>query len=343
MNQRRFVVAVLPLPFLVLLLTLRPIGAQAWEPQGHQTVGGIADQLLVGSNTAKKVRSVLGSNLQTATVWADCAKGVGQVKVGAPFTYGGSGTYPECKYYENPASQAAMEDFVKRNATHCYSNSSDEVCRHKSFHYTDVSTLQPRYNAALVGTGPHDIVAAIQACIAVLQGLPSPVPFDIRGQTEALRLLSHYLGDVHQPLHVVSVYLDKSGHVVDPDVGTFDPKTDTKGGNMIDDGGSRLHSVWDGIPGKLATNLLAGEGAAAARQLPATAGSVTSWAVSWASDTVASAQPAYSALTFGPQASTGHWPATHGRDYSQNREALQRQQLIKGGARLAELLRAIWP
>ena len=347
MKLSRSVVAAsyLPSPVLALafLLALLPGRTQAWGPQGHQTVGGIADQLLAGSHTAQKVRSVLGSNLQTAAVWADCAKGVGQVKIGAPFVYAGSGHYPECSYYENPASQAAMESFVQRNATHCYSNSSDEVCRHKSFHFTDVSTLQTRYDSAVVGAGPHDIVAAIQACIAVLQGGPSPAPFDIRGQTEALRLLTHYLGDVHQPLHVVSVYLDKTGHVVDPDAGAFNPKTDTKGGNIIDDGSSRLHSVWDGIPGALTTKLLAGEGANAARQMTATKGPVTVWAVSWASDTVASASPAFSALTFGPQASNGHWPATHGSDYSQNRQALQRQQLIKGGARLAELLRTIWP
>jgi hypothetical protein len=343
MKLIRVVVAALCSPLLALLWVLLSLPAQAWGPHGHQTVGAIADQLLVGSNTAKKVRSVLGSNLQTAAVWADCAKGVGQVKVGAPFVYDGSGPYPECDYYENPASQAAMEAFVKRNATHCYSNSSDEVCRHKSYHYTDVSTRQTRYNPAAAGAGPHDIVAAINACIAVLQGRPSPAPFDIRGQTEALRLLTHYLGDVHQPLHVVSVYLDKFGHVVDPDSGPFDPKTDTKGGNVIDDGSSRLHSVWDSIPGTLAIKLLAGEGASAARQLPATTGAVTAWPTVWASDTVVSAQPAFSALTFGPQASNGHWPAAHGRDYSRNREALQRQQLIKGGARLAELLRAIWP
>lgn len=326
----------------LLMLPLSPLAAQAWGPHGHQTVGGIADQLLAGSDTAKKIRRVLGSNLQTAAVWADCAKGVGQVKIGAPFVYDGSGPYPECDYYENPASQAALEAFVKRNAKRCYSNSSDEVCRHKSFHYTDVSTLQTRYDPSVAGANPQDIVAAINACVAVLQGNSSPQPFDIRGKTEALRLLSHYLGDLHQPLHVVSVYLNKTGLVIDPDTGTFDPKTATKGGNLIDDGSRRLHSLWDGIPGRLAVKLLAGEGAVAARQIPATPGPVAEWAVNWASDTVVSAQPAFSALTFGPQASNGHWPASHARGYSRNREALQRQQLIKGGARLAELLRTIW-
>lgn len=333
----------LPPSIAAALLLLLCASAQAFGPHGHQTVGGIADQLLAGTPTARQLRSLLGSNLQTAAVWADCAKGVGQVKAGAPLAYDGSGPYPECDYYENPASQAAMEDFVRRNAKSCYSNSSDEVCRHKSYHYTDVSPLRDRYATGLAGTSDHDIVSAIDACVRVLQGRKSPAPFDIRGKKEAVRLLAHYLGDMHQPLHVVSIYLDKAGREVDPDAGLFDPKTTTKGGNLIDDGSSKLHSEWDGIPGRLAVGLLAGEGAAAARLLPATPGPIDGWPEAWASDTLRSGKAALTVLRFGPQGSDGRWPATHPASYSKDREALQRQQIVKAGARLAELLRALLP
>lgn len=317
--------------------------AQAFGPHGHQTVGGLADQLLAGTPTAQRVRSLLGSNLQTAAVWADCAKGVEQVKAGAPLAYDGSGPYPECDYYENPASQAALEDFVRRNAKSCYSNSSDEVCRHKSYHYADVSPLRDRYAKGLAGTSDHDIVSAIDACVAVLKGRKSPPPFDIRGKKEAVRLLAHYLGDLHQPMHVVSIYLDKSGREVDPDAGTFNPKTSTKGGNLIDDGSSKLHGEWDNIPGRLATQLLGGEGLADARRVPATPGAVDGWPETWASDTLRSGKAALMVLHFGPQGPGGRWPATHPASYSKDREALQRQQIVKAGARLAELLRTLLP
>ncbi|MET0518992.1 MAG: S1/P1 nuclease [Burkholderiaceae bacterium] len=326
-----------------LLLLAAAAQAPAFGPHGHQAVGGIADQLLAGTPAGRQVRSLLGSNLQVAAVWADCAKGVGQKQAGAPFVYDGSGPYPECSYYENPSSQAAMEDFVRRNAKNCYSNSSDEVCRHKSYHYTDVSLLQNHYARGLAGTSDHDVVAAIQACIAVLQGRKSPAPFDIRGKKEALRLLAHYLGDVHQPLHVVAVYLDPRGRIVDPDVGAFDPRTSTKGGNLVLDGSSKLHAQWDSVPGALIGKLLAGEGAGAARQLPATPGPVDGWAVAWASDTIVVGKPALSVLHFGARGADGNWPATHPASYPKDREALQRQQIVKAGARLAELLRAIWP
>lgn len=317
--------------------------AQAFGAHGHQTVGGIADQLLRGSPTARQVRNILGSNLQTAAVWADCAKGVGQAKQGAPFVYDGTGPYPECDYYENPASQRAMEAFVRRNALRCYGNSSDEVCRHKSYHYTDVATAQPRYARGLVGTSDHDLVAAIQACVAVLRGEASPAPFNIASKKEALRLLSHYLGDLHQPMHVVSVYLDAAGQVLNPDTGVFDPKTNTKGANTLVLKGSKLHALWDGVPGSLVTRLLAGEGATAAAQVPATAGALESWPEAWATETLVVGQPTLSVLSFAPRDAKGVWKATAPADYKAHREALQREQMVKAGARLAELLRAIWP
>jgi hypothetical protein len=37
------------------------------------------------------------------------------------------------------------------------------------------------------------------------------------------------------------------------------------------------------------------------------------------------------------------WQATLPEDYAQRREALQREQLLKASARLAQLLRAIFP
>src|SRR5580698_3745071 len=49
----------------------------AWSAPGHETVGAIADSLLVGTNAQKQVASILGSErLKTASLWADCAKGV---------------------------------------------------------------------------------------------------------------------------------------------------------------------------------------------------------------------------------------------------------------------------
>jgi hypothetical protein len=52
-------------------------------------------------------------------------------------------------------------------------------------------------------------------------------------------------------------------------------------------------------------------------------------------------------LSFGAEADPGkkmeHWPVTEPADYASARAAVQKAQLVKGGARLAQLLAAIWP
>ena len=62
--------------FGLVALAMAGAPAQAWGPHGHQAVGAIADQLIAGTPTEKKVRRILGSSLQTASAWADCARAV---------------------------------------------------------------------------------------------------------------------------------------------------------------------------------------------------------------------------------------------------------------------------
>ena len=43
-----------------------------------------------------------------------------------------------------------------------------------------------------------------------------PQPFSFETKQEALRVLAHLVGDVHQPLHVGAIYLDAPGNAVNP-------------------------------------------------------------------------------------------------------------------------------
>lgn len=214
-----------------LLAGLLPCSAVlAWNSDGHQTVGAIADQLIAGTPTATQVRKILGSTLRTAAVWADCAKGVVHGSDGT-FKYVINPRYKECLPYETTAGKKLMVDFVKRNWDSCNPTAGDDPC-HKQYHYTDVASEHNAYAKNLEGTSDHDIVSAITAAIAELQGGAAPAPFNLKNKREALRLLAHYAGDIHQPLHVVAVYLDAAGHQVDPDGGTFDPGSKTRGGRI---------------------------------------------------------------------------------------------------------------
>ncbi len=330
---------------VALMLTAQPGPAAAWGPEGHQDVGAIADQLIAGTPTAKKVRQILGGTLQTAAVWADCARGV-EGSTGQ-WAYPKPGVYKDCAIYENPASKAAMVAFVDRNASRCGFRVSSTQCRHKAYHFVDLPLAHTHYDPALPGTAPNDLVHATGAAISVLKGAKSAAPFNIQGQREALRLLTHYVGDLHQPLHVGAIYLDDAGASLDP----ANPKDahdhGNAGGNQISIEGRNLHALWDDIPAKMHKDLLGGAGRAQARQVATQAGNPDQWPTEWASDTAAEASKAFEGLTIGGKASTPQgvaWPATAPEPaYRQAREALQHQQLLKAGARLAQLLTTLFP
>lgn len=315
--------------------------AQAWGPDGHQAVGAIADQLIAGTPTAKKVRQVLGGNLQAASVWADCAKAV--ESSGGTWTYTKAGTYPECALFESAASQAAMVAFVKRNATRCGGFASAAQCRHKAYHYTDIAIQHDRYDPALPGANPNDLVHAIGAAITVLQGGPSPAPIRIVGQREALRLLAHYIGDLHQPLHVGSIYLDDAGRPLNPATAQEAHAHDNAGGNQLMLKGWKLHAVWDDVPAKQTQALMTGAGATEARQVKKATGPMDRWPTAWASDTLADADQAFKGLQIAPKAGDTWAVSATEPDYRLAREALQRAQIVKAGARLAQIVTALWP
>ena len=326
-----------------LLLVASP--AAAWGPSGHAAVGAIADQLIAGTPAAKKVRAILGSNLQTAAGWADCARSV--ESSGGVWSYVKPGTWPSCKLYENPASEAALIDFVKRNASRCGGFASSVQCQHKSYHFVDLSLQHTKYDPDLPGAGPTDLVHAINASLAVLEGGKSPAPIDIRGQREALRLLTHYLGDLHQPLHVGSIYLDDAGHVLNPANEKDAHDHSNAGGNSIMVGSSKLHGLWDDVSDKLLKQMVGGPGLTEARAVPATPGAMPTWAAGWAGETVGEAGKAFKDLKIGAKhagAMGAEWPATAAEPaYRQAREALQHEQLVKAGARLAQILTTLWP
>ena len=313
----------------------------AWGPYGHQAVGAIADQLIAGTPTAKKVRQVLGGNLQMASVWADCARAV-ESSAGT-WSYTKSGTYKDCAGFESPASQAAMVAFVKRNASHCGGFASPAQCRHKAYHFTDIAIQHDQYDPALPGAHPNDLVHAIGAAINVLQGGQSPAPINIVGQREALRLLSHYIGDLHQPLHVGSIYLSDAGQPLNPANAQEARRHDNAGGNQLLLKGWKLHAVWDDLPGKLGTPLMTGAGATEARKVKKATGPIERWPTVWASDTLADADQVFKGLKIAPKAGDT-WAVTATEpDYRLAREALQRAQIVKAGARLAQLVTTLWP
>jgi hypothetical protein len=330
----------------------------AFGAEGHSTVGAIADQLLAGSNAAAQVNTILGGlSLQNAAVWADCAKNVNPSQ---NYTYSRAGSFKarsnsrsaayftSCTQYETHELQAEMSDFVRRNDTNCARKPSEESC-HKQYHYSDVAVQRKRYAKGLTGTRRDDVVAAVAAASRVLQGGTAPAPFNIKNKREALFILAHTVGDIHQPLHVGAVYLSASGKRVNPDTGVFNPQTETRGGNQLvvsNQGASQkrtnFHHLWDEIPAAQTAAHINQAWLTRARATPITPGAVFDWSSVWANETLHASQQAFSGLKFSPR-QNGEWHVSLPANYAEKMASIKEQQLTKAGARLAQVLQAIWP
>ncbi|MES2300317.1 MAG: S1/P1 nuclease [Pseudomonadota bacterium] len=180
------------------------VDALAWGNDGHRVVGAIADKLIVGTHAQQQVAALLlpGESLESVANWADCVKG----------TYCGPQT-PE------------MQAYVSANA------------KHNEYHYADIPFQSAHYEEGAVGSNENDIVHIMRQAIAALQGkdddASNPHHFTKR---QALMVLTHLAGDIHQPLHVGAAYVGKDGKFVAPaaraqvdTVNVFD----SRGGNSL--------------------------------------------------------------------------------------------------------------
>jgi hypothetical protein len=336
--------------FLALLLLVVSAAwscpSYSWGPTGHELVGQTADALLT-PNAKTQVSKILGYSLETAAPWLDCVK-----SVNSSFRYVINPMYQKpCDPFMPNATNATlnslpevkrMDDYVQRNWSNCQGRPG-KGC-HEEYHFADVDP-QNRGYGDFYGTSEHDIVHAINAALMVLQDKPSLAPFAIKDKKEALFLLAHLLGDLHQPLHVGAVYLSSAGHEVHPDKASMTAQqkeaSATAGGNFIELGSKNVHAIWDEVPGTWPPTLR-DKVVAQGKTVPKTPGKLETLAVVWASDTIVETGKAFTGLTFGTKAGKD-WPATATADYHKHVSALAQEQVAKGGARLAQLLNTIWP
>jgi len=333
----------LRLTALLLALCCTPISSVAWGPDGHRSVGAIADALLRGSKAGAKVSLILDqSTLEQVAVWADCVKGIAPEK---EFSYTSAGRYPECAAFETTAGIAAMAAYVRRNHDACKPAFDEESC-HKQYHYADVTLQHAHYKTGYVGTSDHDIVHAIHAAVLVLQGQPQPSPFHFADQREALTVLTHLVGDLHQPLHVGSVFLNSDGKIVNPDEGHYDRGSNTVGGNALQCPCGNFHSLWDDIPQQFKGGRMNEALIGKARNIARTSGAASRWPESWADAAIADAKLVFKGAQFGkstPNQRGNSWSIALPLEYERLMARVKEDALVNAGARLAQLLQTVWP
>jgi hypothetical protein len=193
---------------LLFLLVVWAHVASGYGPIGHQNVGAVADLKLAGTPAGKKVAELLdGITLEKASVIADEIKGWDKLGADDPGIF---------HYAAHPKIDAQLRDFWRANQPTRDPNSP--MPSHHWFHYTDVPVRDPeKYSDGKVGRSKWDIVQMIRFCVRVLKG--DEPENNVRKITKpiAVILLAHYVGDIHQPLHVGAEYFDSKGRAINPE------------------------------------------------------------------------------------------------------------------------------
>jgi len=310
---------------ILLLVSCGATTAFGWGEEGHKTIGAMADKLIAGTPAAVHVHDLLGDEtLSTASIWADQVKG-------------------------RKDQTSEMLQFKQDNPNHYV------------FHYTDIPFEEPRYRDDSIGATNVDVVHAIPACILILEGRAAEqtVLTNVSPRV-ALRLLVHYIEDLHQPLHAGSGYLNGT-NFVDPN-GYGKPYTGDLGANRLIFGGTNnLHFFWDVTVVRMdMTNAhvqTPAEFAATLLSKPAPAwedsGPLLNWDRDWANESVALSAKVHDVTVVDEDDShtdnrTGApRPQWDIKDLSPEYIAWScktaEEQMTKAGYRVAATLEAIWP
>jgi hypothetical protein len=199
-----------------LIMMIFAGSAYSYGPRGHALVGAIADSRV--SSTAStavktKLKALLdGLTLQEAATLPDSIKTWDKDPNGFHVT-------------GHPTIETALRAFVAANP-------AGGSISHHDFHFTDVPVFgKETYSSGQVGRSNFDIVHMIPFCISVLRNQTPETNARKITKPVAVILLAHYLGDIHQPLHVGAEYFTATGT-------PFDPIPTNKG--FADEGGNKL-------------------------------------------------------------------------------------------------------
>jgi hypothetical protein len=332
----------------------------AWDYPGHRMVGAIAD--LVLSKHFKKTHDEVSKLLTTkdangndvtrtlsqAAVFPDCAK-------------------PNNEQFCGRRSSEEEKAYVKKNP------------HHNNYHFTDVPLGQLAYVPFSAGTDEYDVVQMINYVVKQLRAKAPKDKPKLRDvsltDTEAVWLLAHLVGDIHQPLHVGGIYFDKTtcATSVDPNLipGGMVNVASTNGGNFIElvalapapavPPTDQLHLFWDStaVAAAMQAEGLTGAEQEFARLLAAeapagwqSAEDPGRWAEQWVAEIMPIARDAHasSRITITPKppriSDTGKvtcgWTAAIKPEYNKWASQRAREQIQKAGFRLAALLAAIF-
>jgi hypothetical protein len=212
---------------------------RAYGPDGHKIIGAIADRKLAGTPTGARISELLdGYTLEEASIMADTIKQWDKPGIDDPKVQ---------KYFSShPKIADQLREFWKANPP--TTDAKSAIPSQHWFHYTDVPLVgAEKYADGKIGRSQWDIVHMMRYCIAILRGEEPENNERKITKPIAVILLAHFVGDIHQPLHVGAQYFDAEGNPVNP--ASVSESFPDEGGNSL-----RL-KLSDAVPRKHAPKL----------------------------------------------------------------------------------------
>jgi hypothetical protein len=308
----------------ILLLLASAPAAFPWGREGHAAVGIVARDRLSDSARAHVVKILGNDDLGAVASWMD------ELRTAAFHT--GALAF-------DPEALAFNHEFPKNG----------------EWHYVDLPLDTPAYEPNGPFSRPDDVVHAIAQAVNALEGKGDPRI----SPKIALYMLVHFVGDLHQPLHVGNGFYeiapDGSVKLVTSPAAARTLPND-KGGNALFFGAGRydeLHAYWDVA---LVTKITGSDSAPALAKvlearIPAdgswkSPGDRHDWAAGWATESLAAARTAYAGIMFGPEipdpkGGIQRIKITFPAHYDDTCVPLAEQRLAQAGYHLGEILNAI--
>lgn len=318
----------------LLMVTITSVPTFAWGEKGHKTVGQIAQLRLANTNTLTRINQILrpGETLANISMWADRVKD--------------SSNFDPQAVHPDPDTQ----HFFRQMAFQ----------RNREWHFVDLPLQCQGYSDidCKTFTSQTDIVHIINLSIRKLRGGNVPR----LTSRNALRLLVHLVGDLHQPLHVgvgfINVDGDNNQILIERNptrVLENDFPHDRGGNDLLISGADsdNLHSFWDIdlVEEARGNQSLFQFATSLNNSIPQSPswdgqGNAYTWAEQWASDSLqVSNQRAYNSIRIKNVVIIDDEPkyrTERGNNYTSQNTPIVEQQLKKGGYRLAKLLQAVF-
>ncbi len=308
----------LPLFFCFFLL-IQP--AFPWGAQGHQAVGEVARTLLTPSARSKIIEILGNDDLASVGSWLDDVRAVAR------------------NYKSRLEDKTEARAFNKQHPNNA------------QWHYVNLPVGYAIYAPDGPFSSPDDVVHAIGAAVDVLEGKSERFT-----KAQALRILVHLVGDVHQPLHTISGYFDCTNPaqpklISNPSLAMKFPH-DRGGNQLFYTKTLELHALWDTKllnklahakePEPLAALLRKGSSVT----LFPTAGDYHLWPARWVSDSATEAIAAYKGIVFGPASlkpdgKIERIEIVPPNNYDEQQLPRVKRQLEKASVHLAQLLNTV--